>query len=151
MELRIHHFFDIIRDFGISKEITPHHYGHSYHKIAWLIRNDPNIKIKIVLGADDICNGCVHLVNNHCDDTINHRSDFVSKDEFNNHIDRKFLDKCAINIGDILTPIQLCKKIQTYLDHIFWIYEGNNEEHTQIRKNNVIDGLKNYKSKHLFS
>jgi hypothetical protein len=151
MQLRIHHFFDIIRDFGIGKEISPHPYGHSYHKIAKLIRDNPNIEIKIVLGTDDICNGCIHLANNHCNDTINHRSDFTSKEEFNNYIDKRILDKCAINIGDMLTPMQICKRISPYLENIFWIYEGNDEENTQTRKNNVINGLMYYKSRHLFS
>jgi hypothetical protein len=76
MELRIHHFYDIIRDFGIGKEIVPHPYGHSYHKSAWHIRNNPNIKIKIVMSVDDTCDGCVHIVHQQCSDVIHHRSDF---------------------------------------------------------------------------
>ncbi len=149
MDLRVHHFFDIIRDFGIGKDIIPHFYGHSYHKISQLIRNDPNIKIRIVLNIDDICNGCVHLVNNSCEDIITHRADFNSKEEFNDFIDKRIINKCEIKIGNILTPKELCEKAKEYLNYIFWIYKGNDIEHTKIRKMNFIKGLEYYKSKHL--
>ncbi|MDD3648176.1 MAG: DUF1284 domain-containing protein [Candidatus Dojkabacteria bacterium] len=134
MKLRIHHFFDIIKDFGSRRKLTPHSYGHSYHIVAQKIQVNPETNIKIVLGTDDICKGCKYIVNNHCEDTILHREDFTSKEKFNDHIDKRILKKCNIIVGDILTPVELCEKIPEYLDHIFWIYEGNNIEHTQVRK-----------------
>lgn len=48
LELRIHHFFDTIRDLGAGKDLQPHPYGHSLHKVAALIRKDPQIKIRLV-------------------------------------------------------------------------------------------------------
>jgi hypothetical protein len=70
------------------------------------------------------------------------------KEDFNNHIDRKILTHCNIKPGDIYTPIELCDKIKAYTDHIFEIYSGNNKEHTQTRKENVLKGLSYYLNKH---
>ena len=47
IDLRIHHFFDIIRAFEKESIITPHPHQHSFHKIANLIRANSNLKIKI--------------------------------------------------------------------------------------------------------
>lgn len=148
MELRIHHFIDIIRDFGIGKTIAPHPYGHSYHKAAECIREDPNIQIKIVLGKDDVCNGCSRLVKGYCTDTIGHRSDFTSKHAFNDHIDQRIIEKCGLEIGDTLTAMQFCEKIPAYVENIFWIYEGNDEEHTLAGKKNVLKGFQRYIDNH---
>jgi hypothetical protein len=150
MNLRIHHFYDIIRDFGIGKKIESHPYEHSYHKIADKIRADPDLRIKIVVGNDAICEGCQHSKENQCDDTIAHRKDFTSKEEFNNQIDKRIMNACSIEKGDIFTPIQLCEKAKKYLEQIEHIYEGNDPEHTQIRKQNVIKGLKYYSESHNF-
>lgn len=151
IKLRVHHFYDIIRDFGSGKKIEPHPYGHSLHKIAQLIRSKPNLKIKIVVDCDSICNGCSHYKNGHCDDVVRHRRDFTLKEEFNNHIDRRIMAKCQVKEGDVLTPIQLCQKAKCYLDDIGFVYLGDDEWHIKKRKKNVIEGLKFYSQLHSFS
>lgn len=150
MKLRIHHFFDIIRDFSRVEEVKPHPYGHSYHKVARVIWNNANIKIKIIVQCDDICDRCVRLKNNVCDDTIPHRKDFKSKEKFNNFLDQRIMRICLVKEGDTFTPIQLCKKGRLYLENINWVYEGNDLDHTQTRKKNVMLGLKNYSKKYKF-
>jgi len=144
MNLRIHHFFDIIRDFGSGKEIKSHPYGHSYHQVAEMIRKNPHLEIKIVVSADDVCVGCKFLQDEKCKDTITHRNDFTSKEEFNNYLDKRIMQVCSINEGDILTPIELCEKAKLYLEKIEWIYARNNPEHTKVRKENVIKWLSSY-------
>lgn len=141
MNLRVHHFYDIIRDFGSGKEIKAHPYGHSYHKVAEKIRKNPHLKIKIVVGVDDVCVGCKFLQNGKCVDKITHREDFISKEEFNNYLDKRILQVCLVNEGDILTPIELCEKAKLYLERIEWIYAGNDPEHTKMRRENVVKGL----------
>ena len=150
MKLRIHHFFDLIRDFGKKEELKPHPYGHSYHKVAKVIWDNPNSKIKIIVGCDDICDGCIHLKDNSCDDVIDYRKDFKYKEKFNDHLDRRIMKICLINKDDVYSPIQLCKKTKLYLENIIWIYEGNDLKHTLSRKKNVIRGLKEYSEKHNF-
>lgn len=150
MNLRIHHFYDIIRDFGRGKIIEPHPYGHSYHKAAEKIRENSNLKIKIVVENDSICAGCSHLKEGHCDDKITHRQDCTSKEEFNNQIDKRIMKVCSIEESSIFTPIQLCEKAKKYLEGIEQVYDGNDSEHTLIRKQNVIKGIKYYSKLHNF-
>jgi len=151
VKLRIHHFFDIIRDFGKKEKLKPHPYGHSYHKVAKAIWNNPNLKIKIIAECDDICDGCIHLKDNSCDDVISHRKDFKYKEKFNDFLDRRIMKACLINKDEVFNPIQLCKKTRLYLENILWIYEGNDPEHTLSRKKSVISGLKEYSEKHNFN
>lgn len=148
MQLCIHHFFDIIRDFGAAKDIDQHPYGHAYHRVARIIRDDPDIPITLVSGPDDVCMGCRRLMNGRCEDTIGHRTDFRYKDAFNRHLEKRIMEKCGLRPGDRLNPRQLCRQAKDYLDHIFWIYEGNDALHTQVRKENVIKGLAYYQERH---
>jgi len=148
MKLRIHHFFDIIRDFGIGKKFDPHPYQHSYHKIATLIYNNPKLEIELVVDSDVVCEGCIHLTGGHCNDTISHRSDFTSKEAFNNHLDARIIDVCEIDVSKKYSPKQLVKMADIYIQNIRFIYEGNDAEHTEQRKQNVILGLEDYSARH---
>lgn len=147
LELRIHHFIDIIRDFGAGVEIRPHPYGHSGHRVAESIRNDPGIRIRILMGTDDICAGCQHLSGRRCTDVITHRADFASKEAFNDHIDQRILGVCGIRTGEVHTVARLCRVIDEYLAHINWIYEGNDAAHTALRAQHVRKGLENYRNR----
>lgn len=147
MKLRIHHFYDIIRDFGKGKSITPHAYGHSYHKVADTLQVQPEKSIEIVLGCDDVCTGCTFLVDSHCIDIINHRQDFSRKEKFNNYLDKRIMKICKIKPGEHYTALELCEKATPYIDRIEWIYNGNKPVHTADRKKNFIKGKKVYESK----
>ena len=149
ISLRIHHFFDIIRAFGKGENnLSSHPYRHSFHKIAMIIKNNPELKIKNVIECDSVCEGCIHYKDSHCDDSIDYRKDFVSKEEFNNCLDRRIIEKCLIEEGRILTPLQLCEKAKLYLDNMEFIYSGNDFWHTEQRKKDVIKGLKLYLGLH---
>jgi hypothetical protein len=150
MKLRIHHFYDIIRDFGIDKPILPHPYGHAYHTIAEEIHQNSNIPIQLVISCDSICKGCNQLKNNSCVDIISHRNDYSWKEEFNNHIDNQIIKLCALNLNTIYTPITLCEFASIYIAKMEQIYFGNDINHTQNRKRNFIAGLKYYSIKHKF-
>lgn len=148
MELRIHHFFDIIRDFGSGKEIAPHPYGHAYHTVAGKILENPDLEFNLVVCADDICNGCSHLVDGICDDVITHRNDFEGKEAFNNHLDQRIMSVCGFSEKRKYSPRLLLGWAQKYLDNIGFIYEGNDELHTKSRKENVAKGLRFYAEMH---
>ena len=150
MKIRIHHFFDIIRDFGSGKTIVPHLYLHAYHKVAEQIRKNSNIEFEIVVESDAVCIGCVHLEKSICDDIISHRKDFVLKEEFNNYLDNRIIDICGIQLLEKYSPKLLCEVALKYIDNIEFIYDGNDKEHTLLRKENVIRGLKYYSEKHGF-
>jgi hypothetical protein len=148
MKLRIHHFFDIIRDFGTGKTFEPHPYLHNYHKVADEIKNNPDLELEIVVESDAICKGCVHLVNGICDDSISHRSDFTSKEAFNNHLDKRIIEAFGIERDKKYTPTLLVKLAPEYIENIEFIYDGNDSEHTAKRKENVLKGLKYYANKY---
>ncbi|HBL77020.1 MAG: hypothetical protein A2W90_19390 [Bacteroidetes bacterium GWF2_42_66] len=148
MKIRIHHFFDIIRDFGIGKKISPHPYLHVYHKVAQYILENPDAGFEIVVESDAICDGCIHLVNSMCDDLITHRTDFISKEDFNNYIDKRIIKVCNIETGIVYTPRLLCEFANKYIENIELIYQGNDLEHTLLRKENVLKGLHYYSEKH---
>jgi hypothetical protein len=150
MRLRIHHFFDIIRDFGSGKEIVPHQHGHAYHLVAVQIRNLPEMKFELILASDEVCNGCKHLVDGVCDDIITHRKDFYGKEDFNNYLDTRIMHVCGLDLSKIYSPKELCGIAWKYILNIEFIYEGNDLLHTLKRKENVIKGLKYYSEKHGF-
>ncbi len=150
MNIRIHHFFDIIRDFGSGKKIVPHQSLHAYHKVAEQIRENPNIELKIVVQSDKVCMGCVYLEKSICDDTISHRKDFTLKEEFNNYLDKRIIDVCGFEYSEKYSPKLLYKLAYKYIENIEFIYEGNDAPHTFLRKKNVIRGLKYYSEKHGF-
>jgi len=148
MKLRIHHFFDIIRDFGAGKEFHPHPYHHSYHTVANIILNDPLIKIEIVKESDSVCEGCIKLKGSVCTDIITHRKDFTGKEAFNNYLDTKIMEVCGIKLNNIETPASLIRLSEKYISNIQFIYAGNDKEHTEIRRVNVLKGVDFYKRRH---
>jgi hypothetical protein len=150
MKLRIHHFYDIIRDFGVGNPITPHPYGHSYHLLAREIWENSSIPIQLVLACDAICLGCNKIINENCTDTISHRQDFSLKQAFNNHIDSRIMNYCSLNQTEIYTPRQLCQVAGCYSNNKIQIYEGNDLNHTTIRHENFMKGLELYATKHNF-
>lgn len=151
MKIRIHHFFDIIRDFGRNKNIKPHPHLHSYHTVAAKISVDANIEMELVVDADEVCSTCSHLINKKCDDIITHRNDFNGKEDFNNHLDKRIMKVCGLVSTEKYTPKTLSEFANKYIENIEFIYEGNDKEHTLQRKQNVIQGLKFYTEKHEFS
>ncbi|MEN8117524.1 MAG: hypothetical protein ABFS16_11120 [Bacteroidota bacterium] len=147
MKLRIHHFFDIIRDFGTGNEILPHSYGHAYHMVANSMRNNAELELELVVASDEVCFGCLHLVNGNCDDLITNRLDFKGKEDFNNYLDKRILQVCEIDITKKYTPKVLCKIAAKYIENIEFIYDGNDSEHNKKRKEAVIKGLNYYTKK----
>ena len=141
MKLRIHHFFDIIRDIGRGIEFTPHPYGHANHKIAEMIRIGRDDKIELVMGCDDICTGCVHNIDSHCDDSILYNR-FQGKEKYNEHIDTRIMEVCGLKIHDVITAEDLCRKGEIYANSMKQIYEYGDPEITKERKLNFKKGMK---------
>lgn len=148
MKLRIHHFFDIIRDFGSGKKIEAHPYGHAYHTVAELIMNDADTKWQLVISSDETCDGCSHLINGVCDDVITHRKDFSGKEAFNNYLDTRIMEACGFKESGKYSPKELCEFAHKYITNIEFIYAGNDLAHNKLRKRNVLRGLNFYTERH---
>ena len=145
LELRIHHFFDILRDYGNNKELKPHHYGHSYHIIGKKIYKNMVKEFKIVNGSDFICKNCNKLIGDKCIDLIDHRIDFKNKEDFNNYLDERILKVMSLSNNQIVRIEEILEKSNLYVDNIFDIYLGNSKEHTELRKINVRSGIEKKK------
>ena len=141
LNIRIHHFFDILRDYGSNKTLEPHEYGHNYHVIGQQIYNNKISEMKLIIDNDDICQGCNKLSEKHCIDTISHRADFKSKEKFNNHIDTRIMDRMGLKQNQNITLKTLLAMSHLYTDAIELIYTGNDIEHTMMRKKNVERGI----------
>lgn len=147
IKLRIHHIFDIIRDYGLKKKIEEHKYGHSYHIIANKIYKKNIQEMKLVVSSDDICKNCIKLVDNNCIDKIDHRKDYHDKELFNNYLDKRIMDIMNLEEFKILSFEELIKRSNKYIDNIEYIYDGNEDKHTQERKLNVQKGIEQIKKK----
>ena len=144
--LRIHHVFDIIRDLGQNKELSSHQFGHSYHLVAKEFYSGIR-EFKLTISNDDICGNCVKLENNICIDSVDHRKDFVSKQMFNDYLDNRIMSILKVKDGTILNHSELVDIADAYINNIEYIYSGNDKNHTEKRKSNVIKGIEILKHK----
>jgi len=88
LKLRPHHVLDIIRNYGHFGKFTPHHYGHAQHLVSQKLVSDLNTPIQLIIGSDDICNPCIHLLpNGMCDDVLHQLEEPVSKQEYNDSLE----------------------------------------------------------------
>jgi len=141
-ELRIHHFYDIIRDYGSGKIVEKHEYGHSYHIIAKEIFENRLLKIKLIIKHDDVCKHCSKLLGTKCVDSIQHRSDFTSKEKFNDYLDSRIMKCMGYKIDQMISVKEILRESHRYLDAIDELYVGNDIDHTKLRKQHVSMGIK---------
>ncbi len=145
IEIKPHHFVDIITSFGDGKRaFQPHPYGHAVHTISQRILDNHDILLEIELGADDICKPCIHNVSGSCDDTID--TSFrptapSSKRDWNLLIDRRWCERIKVKQGDKLSARELAKQIQDYMEDITDIYREIPADRTTERARKLLRGL----------
>ena len=104
LRLRPHHIIDIITDHGKNVQYEPHPYGHSQHIVAPKLLSVLDLNIKLVLEADDICKGCIHLLpGGKCDDVLAQLNPSPSKQAYNDVLDSRLFDLLEINPNCIMT------------------------------------------------
>jgi hypothetical protein len=151
MTIRIHHFFDIIRDLKAGGKIMPDlNYKHSYHRVANILRDSADIKIKITVGIDSVCDGCIHNIDGKCGDPLTRKTGFTMKHDYNNWLDKRILEKLKWSEGKLVTPAKICRSADKYIDSIYDIYELDSKEYIDIRKKEFLDGLKFYSTNNNF-
>lgn len=124
-------------------------YGHSYHTVAECIRENPEVGMNLIICADSVCTGCVHLKNGICTDKIK-KPGFRLKHNYNKYLDRKIMKKLDLNEYEVKMPVELCRIAWKYLNNILSIYDLNDPDHTAKRKELVTKGLHYYKTLHHF-
>lgn len=102
MELRPHHLLDIITDYGNGAEFEPHPYGHAVHTVAKAVLSDLDIKVKYVVGADEICKPCKYLgPDGICTDVLSQLDPPPSKQEYNDNLDNRLFSYLEFEPGTI--------------------------------------------------
>lgn len=152
LTIRIHHFFDIIRDLRTGSKMEANNsYKHSYHLVANTLRDSPDMKMKIVVDLDSVCDGCIHNKEGKCDDPLTIKEGFTMKNDYNNYLDRRILEKLTLSEGDVVTPREICKTANIYIDNICQIYEIDPKEEIDARKKEFIEGLESYSNHNNFT
>jgi hypothetical protein len=104
MQLRPHHILDIISDHGNGVEYQPHPYGHSLHTVTPKLLSNLDLKIRLILAADDICVGCEHLLpDGKCKDVLAQLTPSPSKQAYNDVLDSRLFDHFEIAVGTVVT------------------------------------------------
>jgi len=135
MKLRPHHIIDIFKHLGNEQNLPqPHPYGHSQYLVVQMILNDPQQEIELICENDDICKNCIHInTDNTCSDVLSQLEQPVSKQEYNDNLDKALFKMLGIKPGQMTTvkeflqiTLENMPKIVPYVTH-----PGQNEKYTE--------------------
>ena len=141
LKLRPHHIIDIITDYGKNRQYQPHPYGHSQHLVAPKLLLNLDLKIKLVLEADDICTGCMHLMpDGKCKDVLAQIKPSPSKQAYNDILDSRLFDYFLLSPNCIITSYKYFEIININTPGIEKICTHPKED-TEIRLLGLINGL----------
>ena len=103
MRLRPHHLLDIVAAHGGDSGFAPHPYGHDLHRVARDVLRDLDLLVEFVVGADEICLPCKHLQpNGLCDDVLRQLDPPISKQEYNDGLDRRLFAYLGLSPGSAM-------------------------------------------------
>jgi len=141
IRIKPHHFVDIICDLASGElSFEPHPYGHALHLVTKRILDHPETPLIIELGADDICEPCIHNIDGLCDDTIDttHRpSAPTSKREYNLLLDERWCARLDLQQDDCLRARPLCERLRDRAKDIGDIYREESAGLTASRARNL--------------
>ena len=141
MQLRPHHILDIISGHGKGIEYQPHSYGHSLHIVAPKLLSNLDIKIKLVLQADDICKGCEHLLpDGKCNDVLAQLTPSPSKQAYNDVLDSSLFDDLALEPDSVLSTREFLNAVNRKVPGIEKICT-HPKENQQERLQGLVSGL----------
>ncbi len=118
MRARPHHLIDIVTQYGAGRPFRPSDYGHAVHTVAERVISDVDVTIEFVVDADDICAPCVHLVDGRCDDVLSQLDPPVSKQDYNDDLDRRLLVHLEMTEGQVMSFREYLGVIRAHLDGI---------------------------------
>jgi len=143
--IKPHHFVDIVTAFADgTMDFQPHPYGHALHQVAHEILENRDVRLRIELGADDICLPCKHNIDGRCDDTIDisfRPQAPPAKREYNLLIDQRWSARLQVRQGDVLTARELCTRLGGCCADIRDIYWETPAERTAARQRKLQQGV----------
>ena len=143
--IKPHHFVDIVTSIGEGqRQFAPHPYGHAVHTVSERILADPDVMLRMELGADDICAPCRYNIDGVCEDTID--TSFrplapESKREYNLLLDRRWSARLCLRQDEELSARELCRRIRDGAGDITDIYREMPAEGTAERWAKLEKGL----------
>jgi hypothetical protein len=141
LRLRPHHIIDIIADYGNNVQYRPHPYGHSQHLVAPKLLSNLDLKIKLVLEADDICTGCKHLMpGGNCKDVLAQIIPSPSKQAYNDVLDSRLFDHFKLVPGCIIDVRKYLETVNDYTPGIEQICT-HPKENPERRLKGLCNGL----------
>jgi len=145
LAMKPHHFVDIVVTFGAGQRtFQPHPYGHALHTVSECILRDHDMLLHVELGADAICQPCIHNVCGRCDDTIDtsgRPTVPAAKGEYNRLLDQRWCERLQLKQGDRLTVRALSDRIAGSLAHLADIYREAPADRVLERTANLRRGL----------
>lgn len=154
--LRPHHLLDILKLYSKRDEFEPDpERQHDFYKIGNQVLANPNLKIRIIVGADSICTPCNRLSKKmsrldkrprRCTDEITDTEGYLLKEDWNNEIDRRLLVILELEEGQIVTPAIFCIKALTALTSgkIAEVWQERPAQETTERAKLIKNGLDRY-------
>ena len=142
MKLRPHHILDILRTYGHGKTFTPHPYGHALHTVAQTILSDLSREVELIIGADEICLPCRHLqANGICDDVLQQLEPPLSKQSYNDALDRRVFTYLGLKPGSVLSAQRFFEIVDEKTPGIETIC-SHPHERAQYRLSGLTQGLR---------
>jgi hypothetical protein len=118
LTLRPHHLLDIVTQYGSGAPFKPHVYGHAVHTVAETVLANIEVRIRFVTGADDICAPCRNLKSGRCVDVLAQLDPPLSKQDYNDGLDRRLFAYFGMTEGQVLTFREYLAIVQGHLDGI---------------------------------
>jgi len=141
MRLRPHHTIDIVSSYGRGAEFKPSAYGHAVHTVAAVILADLDTQVEFIVGADEICQPCKHLKpDGLCDDVLSNLDPPLSKQEYNDDLDRRLFAHFGIEPGTVMTVRQYLEMVNEHVPGIEAICTHPKEDPEQ-RLEGLTQGL----------
>jgi len=141
VKLRPHHILDIVTSYGADERFEPHPYGHSLHTVAGTLLSGLPLRIRLVVGADAVCNGCRHLrPDGRCDDVLSQLDPSPSKQAYNEVIDCRVLDDLKIKPEAEMTLREYLAAVDSRVPGLEKICTHPKEDERQ-RLSNLVAGL----------
>jgi hypothetical protein len=141
IEIRPHHLLDILRDYGCGIRCEPHEYGHALHIVSEQVMNNLDQEIVLVVAADDICRPCKHLhADGSCDDTMRAGKETISKQVYNDALDRRLWLYLGLEKGSRMTARDYFHLVRDHLEGIEDVCTHPGEDRLS-RREGLIEGL----------
>jgi len=141
MRLRPHHILDIIKGHGNGKVYRPTSAGNSQHIVAPKLLSNLDLKIELVLEADDICEGCKFLLpDGKCSNVLGQIKPSPSMQAYNDVLDSRLFDYLSIEVDSVMTSREFLEMVNERVPGIEKICTHPKEDQEK-RLTGLIDGL----------